>query len=47
VTYISSVDDTFTVVQTDRSQIRPGDRLGLAVEPNLVHLFDTTTGRRL
>jgi multiple sugar transport system ATP-binding protein len=47
VTYISSVDDTFTVVHNDRSQIHSGDRLGLAVEPSLVHLFDAATGRRL
>ena len=36
-----------TAVFRERHQFGPGDRIRLAVEPRLAHLFDEATGRRL
>ena len=45
-TYISSKDGAITVVQTTRSFARPGDRLGLSIDPAAIHLFDKLSGKR-
>ncbi|MDB5526156.1 MAG: sugar transporter ATP-binding protein [Rhizobium sp.] len=36
-----------TLVEQGRERVRPGDRLRLAIEPALVHLFDPETGKRV
>ena len=43
-TYLTSRDGDFQVVQSDRTQLSPGDRVGLAIDPARVHLFDPQTG---
>jgi multiple sugar transport system ATP-binding protein len=35
------------LVTHGRPQVKPGDRVGLAVEPAMVHVFDQKTGQRL
>lgn len=46
-TYLGSRDDTLQVVQTDRSNVAVGDRIGLEIDPALVHLFDPQSGARI
>jgi multiple sugar transport system ATP-binding protein len=36
-----------TLVTHGRPQVNPGDRIGLAIEPGAVHLFDQSTGQRI
>jgi multiple sugar transport system ATP-binding protein len=36
-----------TLVTHGRPQVNPGDRIGLAVEPGAVHLFDQKSGQRI
>ena len=43
-TYLTSSDGDFQVVRSDRTQFSPGDRVGLAIDPGKVHLFDPQTG---
>jgi multiple sugar transport system ATP-binding protein len=40
-------DPEITLVEQGRERVRPGDRLKLAIEPGLVHLFDPQTGLRV
>ena len=35
------------LVTHGRPEVSPGDRVGLAVEPAMVHVFDQQTGQRL
>jgi multiple sugar transport system ATP-binding protein len=35
------------LVTHGRPEVRPGDRIGLALDPARLHLFDRTSGRRL
>ncbi|MGV3575658.1 MAG: ABC transporter ATP-binding protein [Devosia sp.] len=46
-TYLGSKDDTLQVVQTERSNVAVGDRVGLEIDPALVHLFDRQSGARI
>ena len=46
-TFISSSDDSFTVVQGERSSLKRSDRVALNIDPALVHLFDAVTEKRL
>jgi multiple sugar transport system ATP-binding protein len=36
-----------TLVTSGRPAVNPGERVGLAVEPGMAHLFDQKTGQRL
>jgi multiple sugar transport system ATP-binding protein len=36
-----------TLVTHGRPQVNPGDRIGLAIEPGAVHLFDQKSGERI
>jgi multiple sugar transport system ATP-binding protein len=36
-----------TLVTHGRPQVNPGDRVGLAIEPGAVHLFDQKSGQRI
>ena len=36
-----------TLVTSGRPDVNPGERVGLAVEPGMAHLFDQKTGQRL
>ncbi len=47
VSHLSSADETLTVVQTERTTVRPGDTIGLRIAPGLVHLFDPGTEKRI
>jgi multiple sugar transport system ATP-binding protein len=47
LSYLSSVGEVLTIVQTDRTGVRPGDRIGLKIDPRLVHLFDHGTEVRI
>ena len=40
-------DIPIVLVTHGRPQVNPGDRVGLAVEPGMVHVFDQKTGQRL
>jgi multiple sugar transport system ATP-binding protein len=46
-TYLESRDGALQLVQTERSNLKVGDRVGLEIEPALVHLFDPETGARI
>ena len=46
-TYISSKDEAITVVQTSRSSAKPGDQIGLSIDPAAIHLFDRQSGKRV
>jgi hypothetical protein len=35
------------MVTHGRPVVRPGDRVGLAVDPAMVHVFDGTSGARI
>ena len=41
LTYVTTAgDDGLTIVLTGRSDLRAGDRIGLTIAPERVHLFD-------
>jgi multiple sugar transport system ATP-binding protein len=46
-TYLASKTDDFTVVQNERTDVKEGDRIGLTIDPKLVHLFDAEIGTRI
>ena len=47
-TYVTSATrPELTVVETGRPDIASGERVGLAIEPTQLHLFDADTGKRL
>jgi multiple sugar transport system ATP-binding protein len=46
-TYLSSRDGALQVVQTDRTDLLPGDKVGLAIAPAHIHLFDPQTGAKI
>jgi multiple sugar transport system ATP-binding protein len=35
------------LVTHGRPAVRPGDRIGLAVDPTMAHVFDKETGRQI
>jgi multiple sugar transport system ATP-binding protein len=43
-TYLTSPDGAFQLVQSERSSLKPGDRIGLSIAPENIHLFDPQTG---
>lgn len=43
-TYLTSPDGSFQLVQSERTQLASGDRIGLRIDPLKVHLFDPQTG---
>jgi multiple sugar transport system ATP-binding protein len=43
-TYLTSPDGSFQLVQSERTGLSSGDRVGLAIDPAKVHLFDPQTG---
>jgi multiple sugar transport system ATP-binding protein len=48
LTYISLGGEAdITVVEQGRERVRPGDQLTLSIEPELVHLFDPETTKRI
>jgi len=47
VTYISSKNEEVTLVQHERTNTAHGDRIGLSIAPELIHLFDTETEARI
>ncbi len=48
LTYIvMGSDPELTLVEQGRERVRPGDRLRVEIRPELVHLFDPETGRRI
>lgn len=46
-TYLTSPDGAFQLVQSERTTLGPGDRVGLTIDPVRVHLFDPQTEMRL
>jgi multiple sugar transport system ATP-binding protein len=44
---IQAGEATLTLVTHGRTTVNPGDRIGLAVDPGKVHVFDEGTGARL
>ncbi|MEO8847664.1 MAG: TOBE domain-containing protein, partial [Casimicrobiaceae bacterium] len=38
---------SIVLVTHGRTSVRPGDRIGLAVDPAMVHVFDRASGQRL
>ena len=43
-TYLTSRDGTFQLVQSERTNLASGDRIGLGIDPAKIHLFDPQTG---
>lgn len=43
-TYLTSRDGNFQLLQSERTQLASGDRVGLSIDPARVHLFDPKTG---
>ena len=43
-TYLTSPDGNFQLVQSERTSLASGDRLGLRIAPAKIHLFDPQTG---
>jgi multiple sugar transport system ATP-binding protein len=43
-TYLTSPDGQFQLVQSERTALAAGDRVGLSIDPARVHLFDPQTG---
>ncbi|WP_193334454.1 ABC transporter ATP-binding protein [Devosia beringensis] len=43
-TYLTSSDGNFQLVQSERTSLVSGDRLGLRIDPAKIHLFDPQTG---
>lgn len=46
-TYLTSKDGALQLVQTERLGFSVGDRVGLDIDPALVHLFDPQSGARI
>lgn len=46
-TYLTSKDGALQLVQTERLGFAVGDRVGLDIDPALVHLFDPQSGARI
>ena len=44
---VKSGESQIVLVTHGRPVVRPGDRVGLAVDPAMVHVFDKATGQRL
>ena len=44
---VKAGDAPVVLVTHGRTAVRPGDRIGLAVDPAMVHVFDKASGRRL
>jgi len=44
---VKAGDAPIVLVTHGRTLVRPGDTIGLAVDPAMVHVFDRTNGRRL
>jgi multiple sugar transport system ATP-binding protein len=44
---VQAGDSQMVLVTHGRPQVKPGDRIGLSVDPAMVHVFDQATGRRL
>ena len=48
LTYIVlGANPELTLVEQGRERVRPGDRLRVEIRPELVHLFDPTSGKRI
>ena len=48
LTYIElGANPELTLVEQGRERVRPGDRLRVEIRPELVHLFDPTSGKRI
>ena len=47
VSHVSSADELLTIVQAKRTGVKSGDRIGVRIDPALVHLFETETGKRI
>src|SRR5262249_39596796 len=48
LTYITlGANPEIALVEQGRERVRPGDRLKLAIEPGMVHVFDPETGKRI
>ena len=48
LTYIVlGANPELTLVEQGRERVRPGDRLRVEIRPELVHLFDPVTGKRI
>ncbi len=46
-TYLTSRDGALQVVQSERTDLVPGDRVGVEIDPRHIHLFDPATGETL
>jgi multiple sugar transport system ATP-binding protein len=44
---IGTGDQQLVLVTSGRPRVEPGQRIGLAIDPAMVHLFDRTSGSRL
>ena len=44
---VQAGDSQIVLVTHGRPQVKPGDRVGLRVDPAMVHVFDQATGQRL
>ncbi|GGA50629.1 ABC transporter ATP-binding protein [Pelagibacterium lentulum] len=47
VNYLSSIDQKLTIVQSERTGLKAGDRVGVTIDPKLIHLFDASTEQRI
>jgi multiple sugar transport system ATP-binding protein len=48
LTYIVlGTEPELTLVEQGRERVKPGDRLRVEIRPELVHLFDPSTGKRI
>ncbi|MDV3250410.1 sn-glycerol-3-phosphate ABC transporter ATP-binding protein UgpC [Devosia sp. BK] len=46
-TYLTSADGHLQLVQSERSTVSVGDRVGVEIDPALIHLFDPQSGKRI
>src|SRR5690606_35691185 len=46
-TYLGSGDGALQLVQSERAEVKPGDRIGIAIDPARIHLFDPETGSKI
>jgi multiple sugar transport system ATP-binding protein len=44
---VQAGESQIVLVTHGRPQVKPGDRIGLRVDPAMVHVFDQATGQRL
>ena len=44
---IKAGDEQVTLMTNGRPNVNPGERVGLALDPAAIHLFDQKTGQRL